>query len=429
MSDAKKTGSRDISELKQRLGLKKGGQTGSTSSLPRANGAPSGGVVPPPGLAVPPPPGASQPMQVQPVIPNAADDPFAAMNAMAAVGTVQRAPEIVIVNDGKPVENVGAGRGSAALVKLLVPAGIALVVGLAVGKIGQSASFYNDGLKGAKAILGDRNSASSVTALKATLSELDTLLDNARSTGFKPDKALDKQLETIAKKLDVKQDLVFRAKQSSLDAELSGQILSFYAGVAEVKDMIDQHLKSALADDMALANAATKAKAAQVQDTDNMYLAGQFRFAVVMSAPTDQEKADFGAKLVELGPPYCGDKGTMATNGRCADGETPTAFAYRTEPGALWTKGDVATGGQDSVPTKKVVLLLPDGIRDSFAKGADGNASEDLYEKRLRSLYERVHGRPDQSGKGIGGLLDDGNKLQTRLQTEASKSSRFSFFM
>ena len=104
MSDSKRTGSRDISELKARLGLKKGAAAGDRTSRER-NGGQTGGVVAPPGLNLPPPPGAAAP---QPVIPNAADDPFGAMNAMAAVGTVQRAPEIVIVNDGKPVENVGS---------------------------------------------------------------------------------------------------------------------------------------------------------------------------------------------------------------------------------------------------------------------------------------------------------------------------------
>ena len=72
-------------------GLKKGAPTSA-----KPNGSPSGGVVPPPGLAVPPPPGAGPP------VPNAADDPFGAMNAMAAHGAAQRAPEIVIVHDGKP---------------------------------------------------------------------------------------------------------------------------------------------------------------------------------------------------------------------------------------------------------------------------------------------------------------------------------------
>ena len=54
----KKSGSRDINELKARLGLKKG--VPPTTAKP--NGSPSGGVVPPPGLAVPPPPGAGPPL-------------------------------------------------------------------------------------------------------------------------------------------------------------------------------------------------------------------------------------------------------------------------------------------------------------------------------------------------------------------------------
>ena len=38
---------------------------------------------------------------------------------------------------------------------------------------------------------------------------------------------------------------------------------------------------------------------------------------------------------------------------------------------------------------------------------------------------------PTEGGPGpsAGGLIDDGNKLETRLQTEAGKSTRFSFFM
>src|SRR5690348_3416141 len=69
LSDSKKTGSRDISDLKARLGLKKGGAASQTGATPRANGA-SGGVVPPPGLNLPPPPGLAPAAPPQPVIPN-----------------------------------------------------------------------------------------------------------------------------------------------------------------------------------------------------------------------------------------------------------------------------------------------------------------------------------------------------------------------
>ena len=421
MSDAKKAGSRDISELKQRLGLKKGAAAAQAGTQQRASNG-SGGVVAPPGLAVP------QPQQPpQPVIPNAHDDPFGAMNAMAAVGTVQRAPEIVIVNDGRPVENVGASGHGALIAKMAIPAGIALVVGLAIGKIGTSAAEYNEGLRGAKAILGDRTTPSTVAMLKKTLSDLDNLLDEAKTkNGFKPNAELDKALKDIAAKLDVKTDLVFRAKQNSLDPVVSGQILSFYAGVIEVKDMIDIHNRAAVGDGIMLKKAKDAADAAALKDNEAAPLAGQLRYAVLIQAPTDTDRADFGAKIVEIAGVYCGGNSPVA---RCGDGEYPSAFAYRNDPGSTPIKGDLVTQGSDSVPTKKIVPLLPNGVRDSLVKGGESTVSEYYYTRRLRALYERVHGAVGQDGKPVGGLIEDGNKLETRLQTEAGKSTRFSFFM
>src|SRR5688572_10148020 len=121
----KKAGNRDISDLKARLGLKKGGAAAPAAAT-RGNGQ-SGGVVAPPGLAVPPPP-------AQPVIPNAADDPFAAMNAMAAVAQSKPQKEFIIGNGGKPVEHVGERSSAALILKMAVPGVIALIVGIAIGK-------------------------------------------------------------------------------------------------------------------------------------------------------------------------------------------------------------------------------------------------------------------------------------------------------
>ncbi|HUJ61497.1 MAG TPA: hypothetical protein VLX92_23490 [Kofleriaceae bacterium] len=339
------------------------------------------------------------------------------MNAIAAQATVQRAPEMVIVNDGMPVEHVGQTSGSARLLMIAVPGVLALIIGVAVGKIGSSASSYNDGLKGAKAILGDRSSKNTVAFLKKTLSDLDSALDDAAHNGFKPNADLDKRLQKIALDLEVKSELVFRAKENSLDAEVAGQILSFYAGVQEIKDMLDQHNKAALGDDMALMKKGKDAADAANAD-------GFFKYGVLMQARTDTDHLDFGAKVVELAGVYCGTGASPVP--RCADGETPTAYAYRNEPGATPIKGDLVTDGSDSVPTKKLVPLLQNGIRDSLIKGGEPTVSEVYYARRLRSIYERVHGKQDKSS---GGLLDDGNKLETRLQTEAAKSPRFSFFM
>jgi hypothetical protein len=260
--------------------------------------------------------------------------------------------------------------------------------------------------------------------LKQSLFELDNTLDEAKTkNGFKPSLEVDKKLKDLAAKLEVKSDIVFRAKQGTLDADLSGQILSFYAGVLEVKDMIDAHNKAAVGDDIMLKKAKAAADAAEIKDGP---LAGNPRYGVLVQAPTDNDKSDFGAKLVEIAGYYCGGNAPQA---KCPEGQFPSAYAYRNDPGSTPIKGDVVTTGADSVPTKKVLMLLPNGIRDSLIKGGEPTVSEYYYTRRLRALYERVHGKVGQDGKPAGGLLDDGNKLQTRLTTKAGESTRFSFFM
>ncbi len=424
MSDSKKPGgSRDISDLKARLGLKKGAAAPTTAQTTRTNGASAGGVVAPPGMNLPAPPGVAPPAPAQPAIPDAAQDPFAAMNAMAAVGTVQRAPEIVIVNDGKPVENVGSQSKGASIAKIAIPAVVGIALGVAIGKIGATNGAYNTGLSDVKQILGDRNTQSSVAHLKQQLSQLDSKLDEWKTrNNFRVDGSFDKELEAFAKALDVKTE-VFKAKTNTLDPNTTAKLVQFYGGVAEVKAMIDLHLKSAKSDEQAFRRAKEGGDAATIKEGDNAYLNNQFRYAMVMSAPSEGDGADFGAKLVELGPPYCAGK--IAPSGKCADGSPPSSYTYRAEPGATWTEGKLAASGADAVPAKQIVMLLPGGVRDSLVKSADGVASEVYYQRRLRTIFERIHGQGDKNN----GLLNDGNKLETLLQTEAGKGTKFSFFM
>jgi hypothetical protein len=183
--------------------------------------------------------------------------------------------------------------------------------------------------------------------------------------------------------------------------------------------MLDSHVKAAAADDLALASGKNATTAATVREGENATLAavGAVRYGALIHAPTDTDRSDFGVKLVELGPPYCGGAQPVTT-GKCENNEAPTAFAYRTEPGAPWTKGDLQVQGSDSVPAKKLVLLLPDGTRDALIKGGEAGASEVFYVKRLRQLSERTKK-----------LIEEANKLEQRLQAESNKSSRFSFFL
>jgi hypothetical protein len=412
LSDSKRTGNRDISDLKARLGLKKGAAaSGTGQTAARGNGA---GIAPPPGLNLPPPPGVHQP--AAPVVPNAADDPFGAMNAMAVQHAPYRAPEIVIQHDGKPVENVGSQSFGMTIAKIAVPAVLALGIGVGIGRVSKDANFYNAGLADASSILGDANQPSTVKATKKLLSDLDNQLDAMSKTGYRPDAAATKVLSDMVTKLDVKSNLVFRAKQNALDGDLSGQILGFYAGVAEVRSMLDVHVKAAKADDKMLATAKQKSDDAALKETENLGLAGQARYGVVIAASTETDKDDFGARIVELGPVFCGDK--QSSTGKCEDG-APSAYGYRNDPGGIaWTKGDLVVSGEDSVPAKKVVLLLPNGVRDALIKGGEPGASEAYYVKRMKTLAERTKK-----------LITDANKLEGQLQTAASKGKRFSFFM
>jgi hypothetical protein len=293
---------------------------------------------------------------------------------------------------------------------------LALGIGVGIGRVSKDANFYNEGLDDAGAILGEQNQPSTVKATKKLLSDLDNQLDAMSKSGYRPDPAATKALSDMVTKLDVKSAIVFRAKQNAMDEELSGQILGFYSGVAEIRSMLDVHVKSAKADDKMLATAKQKTDEATLKENENQQLAGMARYGVVIAAPTEQDKDDFGARLVELGPVFCGDK--QSSTGKCEEG-APSAYGYRNDPGGIaWQKGDLITNGEDSVPAKKVVLLLPNGVRDALIKGGEPGASEAYYVKRLKTIAERTKK-----------LITDANKLESQLQTASSKGKRFSFFM
>ena len=262
----------------------------------------------------------------------------------------------------------------------------------------------------AKAILGDKGTSSSVTALRATLADLDGTVTEAGKLGFKPSSTVDKRLGDLARKLDVNFALVARARP--LATEAAAEIVTFYAGVSELRSMLDAHVKASIADDLVIA-AAEKADAAAKIDQGT--LAGLSRYAIVIDTKSGDVDS-VGAKLVEVGPPYCGNNPKPTLTGTCPAGETPTAFGYRSDPSGLWAKADLALDNTDSVPAKKIVMLQPSAIGDSLVKGANGVASELMYRSRLRAIADRVHGKA-----GTGGVMDDGGRLEVALQREASR--------
>jgi hypothetical protein len=406
----KRPGTKDISELKARLGLKKGapGAPGAGAGAPAATKPSSGGVVPPPGVSVPAPPGARPP---QPAAPNASEDPFGAMNAMAQHGAMQRAPEIIIVNDGKPVESVSTGHRTAGLAKLAAIAVVPLVLGVIVGQIAKSASFYNESIADARLIVTD------VKSVKKGLVDVQRSLEEAAKKGFRPDKKITTDIEAALAKVPVKDEQVFRAKQNALNPELAGQLLTFYSGVAELRSMVAAHVTQAKADDMSLASAA-KATADAGPPKDNPLLAAlKYRYAVVLSNPGADDKGggQFGAQIVELGPLFCGDK--QATPETCGGGAP--SFGYRTSPSESWIKGEAAKPSPGSgVAPKQVVPLLPGGIVDSLVAKSEPSAAEVMYRRRLQDMAAKVDD-----------LIKRANSVETKMNAKANEGERFSFFL
>ncbi|MBK9032940.1 MAG: hypothetical protein IPL61_16980 [Myxococcales bacterium] len=409
----KKSGSRDINDLKARLGLKKG-------TTPSPIGTKTGGspaMVAPPGLAVPPPPGVAGPAPVgppQPVVPNAAEDPFGAMNAMAQIGAAQRAPEIVIVNDGKPVESVSASARGATIAKYVAIALVPFILGIAIRGVSKDAGFYNAGIRDSRFILKD------VKAVKKSLVTL-----NEAVTKAKDNQGKDVTNAMVAvDKVELQEALIFKAKQNNLGADLSSKILQFYASVTQLKLMINDHLRTAKSDDQALGAAREATEKAKMPPNSGFEKAVGVRYAVLVSnpGPDDPAGGEFGAKLVEVGPPFCQGDTKPSTNGTCPDGAVET-LAYRVNASGSWQRGDFAIPGQNldpgaPIPSKKLLVMAPTQILEGLVQGPDGFASLALYAKRVDAIRKKLQE-----------VIEAGNDLEGVLGPKANESEKFTFFM
>jgi hypothetical protein len=406
----KKPGSRDISELKARLGLKKGAAAAPAAGQPAAQGR-GGGVVPPPGLNLPPPPGVKP---AGPQIPNAADDPFGAMNAMAQVAAVQRAPEIVIVNDGKPVESVSAGTRAATIGKYAALAIVPLILGLVIGQIASDAKAFNAGLSGAKAVHKD------VQTVKSKLGELKNAFESAgaiknRKVAEEVSAAL-----TANREIAKNKEIVFRVKQGNFDAALSSKVMLFYAMVSNIEELIADHEGSAKQEENAIKAGAARSAGVEPKEGDVLNGLLKYRYGIVLTNPSEEDagKGDpQAARIVEIGNPLC--SGKASSNGQCPNGDT-SGFLYRFDTSPTWIPGEVAAeiSPGEAYPLKKIIPLAPNPQLDALVKGAEATVSEIAYFKRLSKIYE-----------AIGTAYEFGEAIANSLNQKARAPEKFTWFL
>jgi hypothetical protein len=411
--DPKKPGSRDISELKARLGLKKGGP----AAAGKQNGA---GVVPPPGLNLPPPPGARAP---GPVIPSASDDPFGAMNAMAAHGASQRAPEIVIVHDGKPVESVSTGKHLAVMGKWAAIALVPLILGVVIGQIGKGGSVANAGIDSANGLY------KLVDADRKKLGEIKSAFEN--SGDLKDRKISDevtKAIKAADDELANNKLLALGLKQDFLGKDLRNDVAVFYGLVQEIHDLIADHEKTAEIEAAAIKTGADQFAKFGVKADETLAQAGMapYKLAVLLTNPSDEaDQSPQAPRLVELGAPLCGGDfagAKVEESGKCPEGTAPMGFLYRFSDSISWNKGEIhlpgSLNGGEKFPNNKLILLQPTGVLEALVKTSDATLAESAYFKRLVKIYDKVKA-----------AYELGDKLKGDLKKKADSPKSFTFFL
>jgi len=401
----KKPGARDISDLKARLGLKKGG------SAAKARPGPSpGGAIPPPtrSPAVPAPPGAAPPQPAGPYIPDAKEDPFAAMNAMAAHTAAAAAPAIVVVNDGKPVEHVGKKAGGIGIAKLVAPAVATLILGVVVGQMGTKAKIYNETIDDAAKI------AAQVKQVDKDLQNLRNILYTAKERGpggqnyLLADEELTKELEALQLTMPDLSE-IYDSRLYEMEQGVVDQTFAFFTESTILYKEIKDHVQKAKSDAKALA--ASKEKLAKTGLPT--------RYGIVVNIPKGDEAATtpVSATFVELGDPVCGDN-KPNPNG-CGDGQ-PKGFLYRPAELGPWGQKDLAAPEGNFIPGNRLIPLGfdPSPTLEALFKGGEATVSEVTYMDRMREIDSKVDD-----------LLERAKLLQKSLTGTANRGKQFTFFL
>lgn len=398
---SKRPGSRDISELKARLGLKK--------AKPAAKGA---GVVPPPGArigAIPAPPGAAPP---QIAIPDATEDPFGAMNAMAARGAVGAAPAIVVVNDGTPVESVAHKDMAITIAKIAGLMLIPLILGVVLGKLSASANAHNATIDASSKLKDD------VKKVGDSLVKYQTALQLAREQGpggnsFSMDEKhigdLNDSLAAV-KPHYPDTELAASANLGEVTEDLARDLLLVQSETLTLYKDIKEHIEQSRNAAKVIKKGVTKV------GTFNPY-----KYAGVIDIPTKEESEagkPISFRFVELGMPVCPGDPKPNPNG-CPSGTNPVGFGYRLDELGNWGTKKLTEAQGDLIAGDRIILFDPGTkVFDQLVKGGEASVAETSYMTRLEGIEKRLTD-----------LIDLRKNVEQRLNNISNKGKKFTWFM
>jgi hypothetical protein len=389
----KRPGTRDISELKARLGLKKG------------NATPAAGARPPGARGVLAPPGA-QP--ARPAIPDASHDPFGAMNAMAAHGAVAAQPQIVIVNDGAPVESVEHKRRG---VKLAIYAAlflVPLIFGSILGKIAAQNKAFNGAIGDAAKLRDDVKVIGK--GMISVQQVLQVGMERGGGRGFLPN---DAQLTTDLEALQLVEpafDLLSTLDMSAIGDVLAKETMELYSETARLNADIKEHVAKSKADQKAIEAGAAKAG-------EFVGKAGPTGYGALVTMPTGDAAAQPNAfatvQLVQLGLLLCAPDNKPAQS--CPGGAQ--GAQYRLDEAGAW--GSAPFGTAAGVADRQLLVLDPGSkVLEGLMKGGEATVAEAGYKKRITDIAAKVEL-----------LVELRKNVETKLNNVANRDTRPTFFL
>jgi len=367
---------KDISDLKARLGLKRpdGGQgvpgpapgpapgrPGAAPGFPQPGRAPA--PAPMPGQAPGGHPGHGTPHAGLPTAPAAgAAPPPRSLDPYAGMRPQQGVYDLRTIDDGAPAQNVRSGRGTAAIIGMVI-------VGLAAFALGGGMGMAN---------VGRANMNTANHAAKSVKSELDSMQKTLREIGqalamsqqrlakdkkeaLFYDPKLTGELEAI--KLDPRPDTskIFRVDYYRLpDADVD-RLFNYYYDSIALYNEVERHIKKTKADSESLKSFAEKAATAEAKNYGLVF---------------DTSGKVIVGNLVEVGEQVCKNGGKD-----CAANDL-VGFKVRSNTGAPWV--DRKSGGK--LDANNVVPLKPTPLMDAVMSGSPDQVRQESYKQRVANI-------------------------------------------
>jgi hypothetical protein len=345
------------------------------------------------------------------VIPDATEDPFGAMNALAAHGAVAAAPAIVVVNDGSPVESVEKKALIAKVAKIGGLVLLPLIIGIVLGKVAAAANSYNETINDAAALRDD------VKKVGKTLVELQQALQLAREQGpggnsFSTDEGHIKSLTESLSGVKLQYpdpEIAYDAQLQNLSKELVTDLLLVYSETLMLYKQIKEHIDQS--------RNATKALKQGVVKLGSF---NPYKYAGTIEMPTPEE-AEAGKpisfRFVELGSPICPGEAKPNPNG-CGSA-TPTAHTYRIDELGNWGTKKLTEAQGEFVAGNRLIYFDPGTkVFEQLIKGGEASTAEVAYMARLEAIEKRLNE-----------LIELRKNVEQRLNNKSNESKKFSFFL